>query len=99
LLALLRNDTSVHSFAERTVGPLLAHDGRHGTALVPALRAYFAAGGKKSAAAEIAHLSRPAFYERLDRIERVLGTDLADPEAALSLQVALLAHDILHGTT
>jgi PucR family transcriptional regulator, purine catabolism regulatory protein len=98
LLALLRNDTSVQSFAERTVGPLLTHDGRHRTALVPALRAYFAAGGRKSAAAEIAHLSRPAFYERLDRIERVLGTDLSDPETALSLQVALLAHDILHET-
>lgn len=98
LLALLRNDTSVHSFAERTVGPLLAHDARHGTALVPTLRAYFAAGAKKSAAAEIAHLSRPAFYERLARIERVLGTDLDDPDAALSLQVALLAHDIVHET-
>lgn len=98
LLALLRNDSSVQSFAERTVGSLLAHDGRHGTALVPALRAYFATGGKKSAAAKLAHLSRPAFYERLDRIERVLGTDLDDPEAAVSLQVALLAHDILHET-
>jgi len=98
LLALLRNETAVQSFAERTLGDLLGYDARHGTALVAALRAYFAAGGKKSAAAGLAHLSRPALYERLDRIERVLGIDLDDPDAALSLHVALLTHDVLHET-
>ncbi|MFL6051498.1 MAG: helix-turn-helix domain-containing protein, partial [Actinoallomurus sp.] len=43
--------------------------------------------------AQRAHLSRPALYERLRRIERVLGADLEDVESCASLHVALLALD------
>ena len=37
------------------------------------------------------HLARPTFYERLRRIERILGTDLGSAESRTSLHVALLA--------
>ena len=37
------------------------------------------------------HLARPTFYERLRRIERILGTDLRSAESRTSLHVALLA--------
>jgi purine catabolism regulator len=52
---------------------------------------YLDQGRNKSAAADAAHLSRPSFYERLHRIERVLGVDLDSVESCLSLHVALLA--------
>jgi purine catabolism regulator len=59
--------------------------------LVQLLEVYLDSGRNKSAAADAAHLSRPAFYERLHRIERVLGVDLDSVESCLSLQVALVA--------
>ena len=52
-------------------------------------------GRNKSAAAAAAHLSRPAFYERLARIARILDVDLDSVEACLSLHVALLALDAI----
>ncbi len=55
------------------------------------LAAYLAAGGNKAEAAKRAHLARPTFYERLRRIERILGTDLGPAESRTSLHVALLA--------
>ncbi|MGR6999623.1 helix-turn-helix domain-containing protein [Yinghuangia aomiensis] len=42
-----------------------------------------------------AHLSRPSFYERLHRIERVLAVDLDQVESCLSLHVALLGLEAL----
>jgi PucR family transcriptional regulator, purine catabolism regulatory protein len=95
LLHLLRDDARLQTFVEREVGPLLAYDDRHGTALVGLLRGYLDHGRNKSAAADAAHLSRPAYYERLHRIERVLGVDLDAVESCLSLHVALLAREAM----
>jgi PucR family transcriptional regulator, purine catabolism regulatory protein len=88
LLHLLRDDPRMQTFAERELGPLLAEPD---TSLLDVLAAYLAAGGNKAEAAKHAHLARPTFYERLRRIERILGTDLDSAESRTSLHVALLA--------
>jgi purine catabolism regulator len=93
LLELLRDDPRVQTFVEREIGALLSQDATTGQDLTSTLRTYLASGRNKTLAAAAAHLSRPAFYDRLTKIERVLGADLDDVETCLSLQVALLAHD------
>jgi len=93
LLHLLRDDERLQTYVEREVGPLLDHDARHGTDLTSVLRHYLDAGRNKTLAASRAHLSRPAFYERLRRISHILGVDLESVETCLSLHVALLALD------
>lgn len=93
LLQLLQDDPRVHTYVERELGPLLAHDAATGEDLTGTLRAYLTAGRNKSLAASAAHLSRPAFYDRLAKLGKVLGADLDDVETCLSLHVALLAHD------
>src|SRR6201996_99473 len=100
LLHLLRDDPRVQTFVERELGPLLSFEQE--AALLDVLAAYLAAGGNKAEAAKRAHLARPTFYERLRRIERILGTDLDSAESRTSLHVALLAleaarHDSSHG--
>jgi purine catabolism regulator len=89
LLHLLRDDPRLQTFVERELGPLLAAEPGH--SLLDVLSAYLAAGGNKAEAAKRSHLARPTFYERLRRIERILGTDLSSAEARTSLHVALLA--------
>jgi purine catabolism regulator len=91
LLHLLRDDARLQTFAERELGPLLAHDAQRGGDLTRILRIYLDCGRNKAVAAQKAHLSRPAFYDRLRRLERILDTDLDDVESCLSLHVALLA--------
>ncbi len=91
LLHLLRDDPRVQTFVERELGALLATE--PDTSLLGVLRTYLAAGGNKAEAAKDSHLARPTFYERLRRIERILGTDLSAPESRTSLHVALLALD------
>ena len=89
LLHLLRDDPRVQTFVERELGPLLASEQE--AALLDVLAAYLAAGGNKAEAAKNSHLARPTFYERLRRIEEILGTDLSSAESRTSLHVALLA--------
>ncbi|GAA1544007.1 PucR family transcriptional regulator [Actinomadura kijaniata] len=91
LLHLLRDDARLQTFVERELGPLLEYDAQRGSDLTRILELYLEAGRNKAVAAQQAHLSRPAFYERLRRIERVLNADLDDVESCVSLHVALLA--------
>ncbi|MQY02964.1 PucR family transcriptional regulator [Actinomadura macrotermitis] len=91
LLHLMRDDARLQTFVERELGPLLEYDAQRGSDLTRILELYLEAGRNKAVAAQQAHLSRPAFYERLRRIERVLDADLDDVESCASLHVALLA--------
>ncbi|MFE6870579.1 PucR family transcriptional regulator [Kitasatospora sp. NPDC057692] len=93
LLHLLRDDARLQTYVERELGPLLAFDAEHNSQLVQMLRIYLEQGRNKSAAADAAHLSRPSFYDRLHKVERILGVDLDQVESCLSLHVALLALD------
>lgn len=103
LLHLLREDTRLQTFVERQLGALLEHDERHGTTFLQVLSAFLHHSGNKSAAAEEAGLSRPAFYQRLERISQILGVDLESAEVRLSLHLALTARDVMRsrerGTT
>ncbi|WP_406071365.1 PucR family transcriptional regulator [Micromonospora sp. NBC_01638] len=92
LLHLLRDEPRLQTFVERELGALLDYDARHPREqLLDTLRVYLEQGRNKTAGAAAAHLSRPAFYERLARIARILDVDLESVEASLSLHVALLA--------
>ena len=95
LVHLLRDDPRMQTFVERELGPLLAAE--PDTSLLDVLAAYLAAGGNKAEAAKRAHLARPTFYERLRKIERILGTDLGSAESRTSLHVALLALEAARG--
>jgi purine catabolism regulator len=89
LLHLLRDDPRLQTFVERELGALLANP--RGAELIAVLGTYLAAGGNKAEAAKSTHLARPTFYERLRRIERILGVSLDSAESRASLHVALLA--------
>ena len=97
LLALFGDDDRLRLFVARELDVLRRHDAEHGTSLLEALDALLRHPAGKSEAASGLHLSRPAFYARLAKIESLLGAGLDDPDIRVSLHVALIA-DELSGT-
>ena len=91
LAHLLRDDPRLQTFVERTLSDLLVHDERRGTDLEAVVRVFLEANGNKTIAADTYGLSRPAFYGRLNRIEKILGVSLDDARTRTSLHFALLA--------
>lgn len=92
VLTLLADDPRVQAFLERSLGPVLAHDAAHGTALAATLRAHLDHGGVVSRAARAAFVSRQTFYQRLGTAARILDVDLDDPETRTSLHAAFMLH-------
>lgn len=93
LVALIRDDPRVQTFAEAELGRLIEYDAHHGTDHVAMLRQYVACGGNVTRLAEMSHRSRPALYKRLATIQRILEIDLAESSSYLSVAFALLVHD------
>lgn len=78
-------------FIVEQIGPLIDHDREHRTELLRTLNAYLASGTAKAATAEHLGIRRQSLYDRLDRIERLLGVSLAEPTQRAGLVLALLA--------
>ncbi|BCK54479.1 PucR family transcriptional regulator [Nocardia wallacei] len=95
LLSLLRHEPGVQNFAETELGALLRHDLRHGGELTALLRQFLDLAGNKTELARRANISRPTLYDRLARIERILGVNLDDGETRTSLHAALLIRDLI----
>jgi len=91
LLWQLRDQPELKRFTERLLDSLLEHDQRRKHALLPTLEAYCAHGGRKAETARALHLNRQALYDRIARLESVLGVSLADQDVLLALHLALKA--------
>ncbi len=73
------------------VRPLVEHDRERRSDLVRTLRIYFASGANASEAADRMFLHRNSMLYRLERIQKLTGLDLKDPDASLALRLGLLA--------
>lgn len=94
LIALLQRDARLTDFARRELALLKEYDAGHPRSLLEAVRSWLSHPASKSEAAAAIHLSRPAFYKRLDQVETLLGVSLDDPETRLSLHLALLIDEL-----
>ena len=79
----------VTQFIERNLGPVRDFDRTRGTALLDTLEAWFAADGTPSATAERLFVHVNTVYQRLDRLDQVLGTGWRRGDRALELRLAL----------
>jgi purine catabolism regulator len=95
LLVQLADGPMLARFVEAQLQPLLDHDARRTVRLLPTLRAYLDTGGSKAESARALHLGRRSLYHRLERISRLLGHDLDNPDARLRLTLALRGLELL----
>ncbi|HSZ03858.1 MAG TPA: PucR family transcriptional regulator [Solirubrobacteraceae bacterium] len=93
LLLRLRDDARLQQFAAIRLAPLLDHDRRRTSKLMPTLRALCDQRWHKSEAARVLHLNRQSLYPRLERIQQLLGVDLESQDDRLALELALRMHE------
>jgi purine catabolism regulator len=97
LMAMLVEDERVQMFVARELNALRQHDEQLGSSLLATVAALVSHPSSKSAAAASLHISRPVFYDRLAKVERLLGVDLEDPDIRVSLHAALVADEVARG--
>ncbi len=75
---------------------LVTWDAAHGSDLVHTLGTYLRHAGNRTATAAALHVHRQSLYQRLARIEELLGHPVEDPAAHEHLVVATAAAVLLH---
>jgi purine catabolism regulator len=90
------NDTEgLADLVRRTIGPLVAWDAQHRTGLVHTLELFLRHGCSATRTAEALHLRRQSFYQRLNRIEALLGHQVNVPDLYPALLAAACAQRLL----
>jgi purine catabolism regulator len=87
LLLLIEPHPELNLFKEEILGSLLSHEG--GEELIATLEAYFRNNGNLSKTSKELFVHRNTLSYRMDRIAEITGLDLANPETALAVQIAL----------
>ncbi|QRP46422.1 GAF domain-containing protein [Amycolatopsis sp. FDAARGOS 1241] len=86
----------VKTLVETAAGPILDYDREHGSPLAETLDGYFAAGENPRAAARLLQVHANTVYQRLDRVDQVLGhRRWREPAGALTLRIALQLRRVL----
>ncbi|MCW0215800.1 MAG: GAF domain-containing protein [Pseudonocardia sp.] len=88
----------VHRLLERTLGPLLRYDRVHDSPLVETVERYFDTGQNPPATARELGVHVNTVYQRLDRVDAVLGgRTWREPAGALEMQIVLQLHRSVTG--
>ena len=95
ILVGLADGPELAAFVDDELGPLLESDKQSNTPLLPTLRAFLRADGRKTDAADALYVQRRTLYNRLDRISTILGKSLDDPETRQRLVIAVRGLDLL----
>ncbi|MFF4726242.1 PucR family transcriptional regulator [Streptomyces mirabilis] len=80
---------------QHTLGPLLAWEAAHPSDLVRTLEIHLRHGCSPTRTAALLHIGRQSLYQRLERIESLLGLEIDDPDLLGELLAALCAHRIV----
>lgn len=83
-------------FGEFVRGRLAELLDQRNTMFLQTVEAYFAHGGRKAEVARALNIERPSLYHRIERINKLLGADIRDPDIALGLHLALRARPYLY---
>ncbi|NGO14411.1 PucR family transcriptional regulator, partial [Streptomyces sp. HC44] len=82
---------------QHALGPLLAWEAAHPSDLVRTLEVHLRHGCSPTRTATLLHIGRQSLYQRLERIESLLGLEIDDPDLLGELLAAACAHRVVRG--
>lgn len=89
------NRNRLAALVQHTLGPLLTWDSAHPSDLVRTLEVHLRNGCSPTRTAALLHIGRQSLYQRLERIESLLGLDIDDPDLLGELLTATCAHRVV----
>jgi hypothetical protein len=82
---------------QHALGPLLSWEAAHPSDLVRTLEVHLRHGCSPTRTAALLHIGRQSLYQRLERIESLLGLEIDDPDLLGELLAAVCAHRVVRG--
>ncbi|MEK3785607.1 PucR family transcriptional regulator [Paenibacillus sp. FSL K6-1230] len=97
LLKAIPRNPFLTMFVEDHIGELIAYDLEHHMQLMDTLEMYLNCSGSKQDTADRLFIHRQTLYNRLSKIQEILGEGYMEADKRRCLEMALLAHRMLQG--
>lgn len=91
------NRDRLSRLVQHALGPLLSWEAAHPSDLVRTLEVHLRHGCSPTRTAALLHIGRQSLYQRLERIESLLGLEIDDPDLLGELLAAVCAHRVVRG--
>jgi sugar diacid utilization regulator len=85
----LPGQADLGAFLDRTLGKIKAYDSRRGADLLPTLEVFLAEGGHHANTARALGIHINTLYQRLERLDKVLGEEWRESDRRLELHLAV----------
>ncbi len=92
------NRERLTAMVQHVLRPLLEWEAAHSSDLVRTLEVHLRHGCSPTRTAALLHIGRQSLYQRLERIESLLGLEIDDPDLLGELLAAACAHRVVRGT-
>ena len=96
LLSLVPDQALLHEMSDDLLRPLILHDQKNDGALVETLEKYLLFQGSYTAMAENMYTHRNTLMYRMNKIKKLLGTDLSTSKDMVTYQIACLIMHMDH---
>lgn len=95
ILVALGEGNELSDFVEDELSPLLDYDATSKNPLLPTLRMFLEEDGRKTDTANKLYVQRRTLYNRIDKLDKILGRSVTDPQHRQTLLLAVKGLDIL----
>ncbi|WP_240376945.1 PucR family transcriptional regulator [Bacillus piscicola] len=98
IVYFMEKNHALEDFVNEYLVGIVQHDKRRNSELLLTLKSYMKNNGNKQETAKDLFIVRQTLYQRLRKIEEIIGADFFDYHKRLALEMALLGYEYLHGT-
>lgn len=96
IISLLDQQDFMHDIIKDYLQSLIEYDHQHDSKLVETLKVFLNCNCNKKEAAQNLYIVRQTLYNRLEKIEELLGSDFLQAEKRIMIQIALYSYNYLN---
>lgn len=95
LISQLNQHLDLNEIVHEYLAPVIAYDKKYNGKLMETLKTYLACNGSKQETAKRLYIVRQTLYHRIEKLEKLLGTDFMEHEKRLAIEFMVLSYEFL----
>src|SRR5690606_12940586 len=95
LISLLNRHIDLQEAVLEYLEPVIAYDKKYNGKLMETLKTYLACNGSKQETAKRLFVVRQTLYHRIQKLEKLLGSDFMNHEKRLAIEFMILSYEFL----
>lgn len=97
-ISLINKHSDMQEIVLEYLEPVIEYDKKYNGKLIETLKTYLACNGSKQETAKKLFIVRQTLYHRIEKLEKLLGSNFMSPEKRLAIEIMILANEYLIAT-